>query len=445
MVGLVVGGATPAYAAAPTITSLSPAFGTWQGGVAVTISGTGFTTTADTSVSFGSVPAINVVVVSSTSITVTSPDAGLAAAGTTVNVTVTNTGGMSNGLPFAYANCTFNTLPAGAAIVVTPGVSSVVISCSHLQASSSFYMELTSPLTNVQSKFTVAANEALMMDNNPSLGPFVMSDASGNLAYTLAVPARTTGGNPGVTATDADGVCSPTQNEENQGLLACTVQVSSLSHANFGNALLEYPSQLAPQAPSLALSPTGSSTTTITATGTGWWGAGPGSTTIPAANIRVGCSGTNPCAGGVAALSSTLTVSPPSYYVTCKPASAPTVCTGVLTPATLSGTFVIPNGASGTIAIDQPNTSPTPCPSTAVCFAGNGPGNTVEATASSALPVATATGTGVSTWNGNVPNNAISNSGNPPNPNVFWQPTGTATEPVTYDVNLSGRLQRCRP
>jgi hypothetical protein len=34
-----------------------------------------------------------------------------------------------------------------------------------------------------------------------------------------------------------------------------------------------------------------------------------------------------------------------------------------------------------------------------------------------------------------VPNNAIANSGSPPNPNVFWQPTAGATAPVAYDVN----------
>jgi hypothetical protein len=267
----------------------------------------------------------------------------------------------------------------------------------------------------------------------------VTSDASGNLTFTLAVPQKSTGGNPGVTPTNGDGVCAPTQNQENQGLVACTVQVSPAglgggSIENLGNALLEYPNQLSPQTPSVALSPTGTSTTTITATGTGWWGLGPGNNSIPAANIRIGCSGTNPCTGGVTAVSSTLTVSSPSYYETC----TPTLCTGMLSPATLSGSFVMPNGASGTVAIDQPNTSPTPCPATAVCFAGNGPGNTVEATASSVLAAATATGTGVSTWNGNVPNNAISNSGNPPNPNLFWQPAAAATAPVTYQVNLAG-------
>jgi hypothetical protein len=35
-----------------------------------------------------------------------------------------------------------------------------------------------------------------------------------------------------------------------------------------------------------------------------------------------------------------------------------------------------------------------------------------------------------------MPNNVISNSGSPPNPNVWWQPTAAATAPVAYGVNL---------
>ena len=35
-----------------------------------------------------------------------------------------------------------------------------------------------------------------------------------------------------------------------------------------------------------------------------------------------------------------------------------------------------------------------------------------------------------------MPNNAITNSATPPNPNVWWQPTAAATAPVTYEVDL---------
>jgi hypothetical protein len=43
---------------------------------------------------------------------------------------------------------------------------------------------------------------------------------------------------------------------------------------------------------------------------------------------------------------------------------------------------------------------------------------------------------GTAVWNGDVPNNVVANSGSPPNPNVWWQPTAGATAPVAYDVNL---------
>ena len=80
---------TPA-AATPTITALSPASGSYLGGTTVNIYGTGFASGA--TVLFGSTPATSVSVSSSTLIVAVSP-AG--AAGSTVNVSVTTTGGTS--------------------------------------------------------------------------------------------------------------------------------------------------------------------------------------------------------------------------------------------------------------------------------------------------------------------------------------------------------------
>jgi hypothetical protein len=577
---LVVAAATPAFALPPTITSISPAFGTWQGGVAVTVTGTNFTTVPDTTVDFGGIPG-TVTAVSPTSITVTSPANPSTAAGTSVPVTVTNSNGSTGnvtsmvmgvtwtsgstcltgatfvaadvgqtvtggtGLPagalitdvgvapcaagnavinapttaaqaavtvtltlsFSYPNCTFNGQIAGAVLQVTPGSSTVPISCSRLQGAASFVMALVSPMAGIAvfpSGGLVSGDQSLIMNNSPTLPPSKSSDSSGNMSINLPVPVKTHGGNPGATATDGDGTCPPSQNQVNQGELDCAVAVANLSGVNFGNALLEYPGQPSPQTPTLVLSPTGSSTTTVTATGTGWWGAASGNA-IPAANIRIGCTGTNPCTGGVAALSSTLTILPPTYFVTC----STTTCTGVFTPARLTGTFNT-GGASGTIAVDEPTHEPRPCVAPANCFPGNGPGRTdtatvssgsatvldasvqatdtgdpvsgtgippgtfvgtvtvgtsfllsssstsqvnvnasangssvvigttVEATASSALPAATATGTGYSTWLGNVPNQAISNSADAPNGNQFWQPAAgvDSTGSLTYSVAL---------
>ncbi|MEY9396807.1 hypothetical protein ABIF66_007614 [Bradyrhizobium japonicum] len=76
------------YAAAPTVSSISPTAGPQTGGTVVTVTGTGFT--GATAVTFGATAATSVTVHSSTSITATSP------AGTgTVDLRVTNPGGTS--------------------------------------------------------------------------------------------------------------------------------------------------------------------------------------------------------------------------------------------------------------------------------------------------------------------------------------------------------------
>ena len=87
------------YVASPTVTSVSPNTGSTTGGTAVTITGTNFASGA--SVTFGTMAATKVVVVSGTSITATTP-AGSAGA---VTVTVTNPGALSGSLAngFTYA------------------------------------------------------------------------------------------------------------------------------------------------------------------------------------------------------------------------------------------------------------------------------------------------------------------------------------------------------
>jgi hypothetical protein len=92
--GATSNGATYSYVTAPVITSISPAQGPTAGGTAVTIIGTGFT--GATGVVFGSVSAA-FTVVSSTQITATAP-AGSGA----VSVTVTTSGGTSNGATYSY-------------------------------------------------------------------------------------------------------------------------------------------------------------------------------------------------------------------------------------------------------------------------------------------------------------------------------------------------------
>jgi phage tail sheath protein FI len=82
--------------AAPTVTGIAPANGVMAGGDTVTVTGTGFT--GATSVSFGSVSATNLIVLSDTQLAVTSPPpaASPAASATSVaDVTVTTPAGTS--------------------------------------------------------------------------------------------------------------------------------------------------------------------------------------------------------------------------------------------------------------------------------------------------------------------------------------------------------------
>jgi hypothetical protein len=83
------------YAAVPTLTSISPTQGPTTGGTTVTLTGTNFT--GVTAVRFGATPATGFTVNSATQITATAPP------GTgTVQVTVTNGAGTSNGASFTY-------------------------------------------------------------------------------------------------------------------------------------------------------------------------------------------------------------------------------------------------------------------------------------------------------------------------------------------------------
>ncbi|MBI0378598.1 IPT/TIG domain-containing protein [Streptomyces albiflaviniger] len=83
------------YAAAPTLTAVSPASGPATGGTTVTLTGTNLLGT--TAVRFGAVNATSFTVVSATQITAVAP-----AGSGTVQVTVTTPGGTSNGVSYAY-------------------------------------------------------------------------------------------------------------------------------------------------------------------------------------------------------------------------------------------------------------------------------------------------------------------------------------------------------
>ena len=105
-------GGTPPTNPAPTVSSVSPASGSTNGGTSVTITGTGFRSGA--SVSIGGAAATSVNVASSTSITAITP----AHAAGAVSVVVTNSDGQSGNIANGYTYTTSAPPPSSAGDVV---------------------------------------------------------------------------------------------------------------------------------------------------------------------------------------------------------------------------------------------------------------------------------------------------------------------------------------
>jgi hypothetical protein len=313
----------------------------------------------------------NVVSNTATVLTTTTWSAATPAAASTFTM-----GNWSTTTPTAGNHFVIHQLPPSGIATVTPGNGGVSVGCTHVASgTASFLMALTSPVAGSVLPFSVASDESLILNNTPALPPSSSGDINGNIATIVPVPAKATGGNPPSSAINGDGQCPPTPSQVQQGLLTCAVAVANIGGVNFGAALLEYPGQPAPGAPTLNVSATGTANT-YSVNGTGWWGAG--GSTIPADHIRIGCSG-NPCTGGTAALTSNVTVGSSSFWISCGTA----LCTDQMGQATISGTFTT-GGQSGTIAIDQPDTPPNPCtvPPAFTCFPGNGPTYTTTSSTS---------------------------------------------------------------
>jgi len=196
-----------------------------------------------------------------------------------------------------------------------------------------------------------------------------------------------TGGTPGFSAIDKKAVCPPTQAQVNAGLTNCVVTVAILATAtglNFGNII--YGTQPSPHVPTLALKPShigenrklvtasdraGACPTPVRAASRCWWGAA----LTGAPNTAAGVPGFIVTIDGTPA-TNTLAASPAVY---CAKGATATACTGLavgtLVGPHLSGTLRVPRSISeGTHKVTalEPNTTPDP---------GNGPGNTVKASA----------------------------------------------------------------
>jgi hypothetical protein len=237
-------------------------------------------------------------------------------------------------VPQVVPSCTFNGVPANGALDVTPGVTSVAISCTGLPANSQVFVADASPLAGALTAPNITDQLNLTMGF-----ALAVTDAAGNLNTNFLIPATTVSNN-------TDGTCPPTQAQVNTGLTNCALAVASLTGTPFGFVLLNYPGQPSPPTPNLTLNPTtGAVGTTVTVSGSGWWGSG---TTDNPPAITV---------GGVAATTSTANVPHAAYTI----GGGAFGSGGTLTGGTITGTFDIPVGApegADTVVATQTNNHP---------------------------------------------------------------------------------------
>jgi hypothetical protein len=279
-------------------------------------------------------------------------------------------------IPPSTSSCTYNGSPVAVPASLTTGTP-VTVACTGLPANTLLIVAQTSPLAGVISPSTSAPTEADL-----TTGVAVTTSATGTLNATITVTA--TGGTPGFKALDHKAVCPPTQAQVNAGLTNCVVTVANLATStglNFGNII--YPTSPTPNLPTLHLqNPSGSTKhvgaddrtgacpALVRATSHCWWGAA----LTGAPNTPAGVPGFTVLINGNP-VANTLKASPAVYCATGATAAA---CTGrkvgSLIPPHLSGRITLPPGVSAGASVTalEPNTTPVP---------GNGPSNTVAATA----------------------------------------------------------------
>ena len=282
-------------------------------------------------------------------------------------------------IPPSTSSCTYNGSPVAVPASNTAGTP-VTVNCTGLPPNTLLIVAQTSPLAGVISPASSAVREADL-----ATAMAVTTSATGTLSTTITMTA--TGGTPGFSAIDKKAVCPPTQAQVNAGLTNCVVTVAILATAtglNFGNII--YGTQPSPHVPTLALKPShigenrklvtasdraGACPTPVRAASRCWWGAA----LTGAPNTAAGVPGFIVTIDGTPA-TNTLAASPAVY---CAKGATATACTGLavgtLVGPRLSGTLRVPRSISeGTHKVTalEPNTTPDP---------GNGPGNTVKASA----------------------------------------------------------------
>ncbi len=161
------------YVATPTISGLSPGSGPVAGGTIVTITGAGFA--GPTTVNFGANAATGVTVVNSTTITAVAPASTTGIS--TVNVTVTDAGGTSGALPFAY--------------VAAPIVSGISPTSGPIQGGETVTIEGSNLCGNTVVSFG-SNNATILTINSPTCTILTVTEPAGT--GTVPVTVTTTGG-----------------------------------------------------------------------------------------------------------------------------------------------------------------------------------------------------------------------------------------------------------
>ena len=251
--------------------------------------------------------------------------------------------GRAGATPFppGTSTCTYNG-SAVAATGVTAG-GTVTVSCTGLPTGpTSFLLAEASPLGGVVDPPTANSNFA----DTAALGSCAGA-GTGSCTGTFAVPAA-------FSASDANGVCPPTQAQVNAGLVACALAVvNGTSPVNTG--LLFYSGQPTPATPTASVAPAGLPGETFSVTGSGWWGGG----ILGVPNAGAGVPGFTTLVGATPATNA-LSATPPVF---CASGAASAACSGkpadTLVAPSFSGSITIPSTSSGPTAITivEPNAS----------------------------------------------------------------------------------------
>jgi hypothetical protein len=283
----------------------------------------------------------------------------------------------------------------------------VTITCTGLPASTG----LAIAQANGGAGLNVANAASFTNAGNPAVVDLSQSsDASGDVTATEVITAFTASNGA---------ACPATQAQANAGL-SCSLAVATLSQVNEGAVELVYSGAVTPAAASLSLTGTPGPGRTISLVGSHFWGSPIGGSPglVPAPTIL-------------------LDATPLSNALTISSATWPNAGTNSLTQG---------GDLGGALSVTLPNNI-TPGPhaitvleGNATPYAGNGPGNTVEAQAVFSIAAASVTSTTASGNTGTVVN--LTGSGWVPNASVTVAFTNGTPAPSTgtATVDASGNL-----